>query len=103
MVGGERLTFPIPVCCCWFELVGNSSRVLRTITAVEHLQRVGSDLSRRDSIATVATSLAVMQSTMAANRLASGTLLPEEGWRGREIFGLAKEESRVKGLGNGYF
>ena len=32
-----------------------------------------------------------------------GTLLPEEGWRGREIFGLAKEESRVKGLGNGYF
>ena len=35
--------------------------------------------------------------------LALGTLLPEEGWRGREIFGLAKEESRVKGLGNGYF
>ena len=33
----------------------------------------------------------------------AGTLLPEEGWRGREIFGLAKEESRVKGLGNGYF
>ena len=32
-----------------------------------------------------------------------GTLLPEEGWRGREIYGLAKEESRVKGLGNGYF
>ena len=32
-----------------------------------------------------------------------GTFLPEEGWRGREIFGLAKEESRVKGLGNGYF
>lgn len=30
-------------------------------------------------------------------------VLPEEGWRGREIFGLAKEESRVKGLGNGYF
>ena len=33
----------------------------------------------------------------------SGTFLPEEGWRGREIYGLAKEESRVKGLGNGYF
>ena len=32
-----------------------------------------------------------------------GTFLREEGWRGREIFGLAKEESRVKGLGNGYF
>ena len=30
-------------------------------------------------------------------------ILPEEGWWGREIFGLAKEESRVKGLGNGYF
>ena len=37
------------------------------------------------------------------SRASPGTLLPEEGWRGREIYGLAKEESRVKGLGNGYF
>ena len=39
----------------WLELVGGSSGVLRIITVVEHLQRVGSDLSRRGSIATVAT------------------------------------------------
>ena len=38
-----------------------------------------------------------------SSRSLAGTFLPEEGWRGREIFGLAKEESRVKGLGNGYF
>ena len=54
-VGGEAVNLPNPVCCCcWLELVEGSSGVLRIITVVEHLQRVGSGLGRRDSIATVA-------------------------------------------------
>ena len=48
-------------------------------------------------------STAVRDSRSTVVPFPAGTLLPEEGWRGREIFGLAKEESRVKGLGNGYF
>ena len=39
------------MCCCWLELVGGSSGVLRIITVVEHLQRVEGGLGRRDRIA----------------------------------------------------
>ena len=51
---GERLTFLARRVVVGSSLSETPRGVLRIITVVEHLQRVGSGLGRRDSIATVA-------------------------------------------------